>query len=265
MDRLLLLRLRAVGCAAEVRINDIPVLRAPARGALMSLAVNEFLLEGHNQLSLEIDPAPAALDSEMPARIALGASGASVRLLLPRIGRPGNESSARALAALDWAVADGEVVSPPIRQQQNIDLPLKFPRWRWLDMPVVEDPTTVQPVVARFIQNLALALAKGDADALVQAARLRFEELALAYQQPVAELVARWRSRIQLLHAAKALRLLLPTLADVRVQPCAGGRLLECLAPDGEPILRTETAADGTRQAWPVRVAVIDDQCHILR
>ena len=32
MERLLLLRLRSVGCAAEARINDIPVARTPAGG-----------------------------------------------------------------------------------------------------------------------------------------------------------------------------------------------------------------------------------------
>lgn len=265
MDRLLVLRLRNHGCAAEVRINDITVLRAPACGAMRSLAVNEFLFEGQNHLSLEIDPAPSALDGDMPPRVALGPTDASVRLLLPRIGRPGNESQARALAELDWAAAEGDVVAPPIHVRRTIDLPVKFPRWRWLDMPVVDDPASAQPVVARFIQTLALALAKGEADAMVQAARLRFEELAMAYQQPVAELVARWRARIQLLQASKALQVMVPTLADVTLRPCAGGRLLECVAPDGQPILRTEAADDGSRHAWPVRVAVIDGQCHILR
>jgi len=57
----------------------------------------------------------------------------------------------------------------------------------------------------------------------------------------------------------------LPALNDVLLKPCAGGRLLECVGPTGEPALRTEPAADGTRQAWPVRVTVIDGRCLILR
>lgn len=263
MERLLLLRLRSVGCAAEARINDIAVARTPPAGGEVSVPVHEVLLEGGNDLTLVLDP---TLPGAVPAPRLLDAPiAAGLRLLLPRVGHAGSESSARTLAELDHAVAAGEVHQPPCAVQRSVALPLKFPRWRWLDLPVIADPAAAQPVVARFAQGLAIALAKGDADAFVQAARLRFEELALAYQGEVADLVGRWRSRIQLLHATQALKIVLPALADVVLLPCAGGRMVECVSPAGEPILRTEAAADGSTHAWPIRVAVIDGRCHIVR
>lgn len=262
MDRLLLLRLRTQGCAAELRLNDIPLLAA-GPGRTLNLPVNEYLFEGRNRMTLLIEPpAPGALP---PPRLADGDSGASARLLLPRIGRVGSEHSARSLAELDWAAADGEWVEPGTRLDQVLALPVKFPRWRWPDMPAVADPAAVQPLVARFVQGLALSLARGDPEPFVQSARLRFEELAQAYAQPLPELLARWRARIQRLHAAKALRLAVPALADVMLRPCGDGRLLECLAPDGAPLLRSAPADDGSQQAWPLRVAVIDGHCHVLR
>ena len=49
MERLLLLRLRAVNCTAEAWVNGVPVLRA-APGRHASLPVHEYLSEGDNAL-----------------------------------------------------------------------------------------------------------------------------------------------------------------------------------------------------------------------
>ena len=263
MERLLLLRLRSVGCSAEARLNDIPVARTPAGGGAVDLPVHEFMFEGANQLALAIEP---TLPGAQPKpRLSLHTTAATLRLLLPRVDQLGSERSARSLAELDWVLPEGEVYLPQLAASRQVDLPIKFPRWRWLDMPVIDEPAALQPTVAAFVHTLAVALAKGDADVFLQAARLRFEELALAYQQPVAELAARWRSRIQLLHATQALRPVLGAPADLLLRPCARGRLLECLAPGGEPALRTEPAADGSSHAWPIRVAVIEGRCHVVR
>ncbi|HET9646589.1 MAG TPA: hypothetical protein VFP68_25230 [Burkholderiaceae bacterium] len=264
MERLLMLRLQSMGCAAQAWLNDIPMIRTPHAGGALVVPVHEYVLEGDNDIRLVLEPTPLA--AAAPPRIAAADLAANMRLLLPRVGRVGSESSARSLAGLDLAVPEGEVYTPGLQCCQSVVLPVKFPRWRWLDVPVIPDAQSVQPIVAAFVQNLAIALAKGDADAFLQAARLRFEETALAYQQPLSDLAARWRSRVQLLHATKALKLVvLPALNDVQVVPCAGGRLLECIAPDGEPILRTEAAADGSRHAWPIRVAVVEGHCHVMR
>lgn len=259
MERLLLLRLRAVGCAAEARVNDVPVLRLPAGGGNAALPVHEYLTEGDNTLQLVVEPGAAA------PRLAAGPSMAALRLLLPRCGQPGSELSARGLAELDWAAADGEVIQPSPTLQQQLVLPAKLPRWRWFDAPPLDDVPGAQPLVAAFVQQLALSLAQGDPEPFLSAARVRFEDLALAYQQPVAELAARWRSRIEMLAATKALKPVLPALADVQLLPCAGGRLLEPVLADGEPALRTEPAADGTRHVWPIRIAVVEGRCHVVR
>ena len=263
MERLLLLRLRSVGCAAEVRLNDIGVARTPAAGGALALPVHEYLLEGPNEIVLTVGPvAPGATAGPV---VAGATTGASLRLLLPRVGQAGSEATARTLADIDWVVGEGDVYVPPIALVREVVLPVKFPRWRWLDLAPIAEPQAVQPAAAAFVQSLALAFLKGDAEPFLQAARLRFEELAQAYQQPVADLAARWRSRIQLLHATKALKPVLLALADVLVRPCAGGRLLECLAPTGEPALRTEPAADGSSHAWPLRITVVEGRCHIVR
>ena len=263
MERLLLLRLASVGCAAEARLNDFPLGHTPDAGGVLLLPVHEYMLEGANELALVIDP--AAPGARPPPRIAAVDSAAAVQLLLPRVGAVGSAASARTLAAVEWAAAAGSIVERPVTVRRSVAIPVRFPRWRWLDAPPVAEPQAVHGLVAAFVQSLALALVRGDAEAYIAAARVRFEELALAYQKPPAELAARWRSRIQLLHAAKALLPVLAPPAELMLRPCAGGRLLECLSAAGEPALRTEPAPDGSRQAWPMRITVVDGQCHILR
>lgn len=267
MERLLLLSLRSIGCPAELRINDIPVARTPAAGGSVNLPVHEYLLSGANQLTLLLDPPAgvAMVAGAAPPRLAPQALGAQARLLLPRIGHAGSEHSARTLAELSLALPEGELYQPPLAAQRSTELPISFPRWRWLDLPPAGDPQAVQPLVAAFVQGLAVSLAKGDPEPFLQGARLRFEELAVAYQKPVAELTARWRARIQMLYATKALRMVLPALPEVQLRPCAGGRLLECVDATGQPILRTEAAADGSSHAWPVRVGVVEGHCHVMR
>jgi hypothetical protein len=263
MERLLLLRLRSVGCAAEAWLNGVPVLRTPAGGGAVSLPVHEYLLEGDNEVQLVVEPVvpggrrvPRLTDAPMLA---------SLRLLLPRRGQPGSEMSARSLCEIDWAAAAGDLVLPPVTERRLVALPVKLPRWRWLDALPIDDLSAAQPLVAEFVQNIAVSLARGDPEPFLGAARVRFEDLAVAYQQTLAELATRWRSRIEMLHATKALRPVLPALTDVVLRPCAGGRLLECLAPDGQPVLRTEAAADGSSHAWPIRVAVVEGRTHIVR
>ncbi len=263
MERLLMLRLRSLGCAAEARVNDIPVARTPPEGGMLSLPVHEYVFEGANEISLVVGP--VAEGGSAAPRLVDGVVGASLRMLLPRVGQVGSESTARTLAEIDWAAADGDVFAPPVEVQRSVMLPVKFPRWRFVDLPPVVDVSAAQPLIARFVQSLAISLAKGDAEPFAQAARLRFDELGLAYQQQSADLVARWRSRIQLLHATKALKPVLPSLNDVLLRPCAGSRLIECVAPTGEGVLRTEPGPDGASHVWPIRVAIVDGRCHIVR
>ena len=54
MDRLLIMRLHVQGCAAEAWLNDIAVGRVGPRGGDLCLPVHEYLLEGSNEISLEI-------------------------------------------------------------------------------------------------------------------------------------------------------------------------------------------------------------------
>lgn len=264
MDRLMVLRLEVQGTTAEAQFNGVPLLRATPAQPVALLPVHEFTLVGSNLLGLVMGPGPAGGPPPPPEpQLADGRSLASLRLLLPRMDGVADPASARSLAQLDWAPAADTLHETPLPLQQAVDLPASFPRWRWLDAPPVPDAAAVQPLVAAFLLEIAVGLARGNPEPWLLASRLKLEEQAAAYQRPLADDVARLRGHLAQLQA-RGLKMVLPAAAHLRLRPVAGGRLLDCLGSDGGPALRG-TLADGSQVAWPARIAVVDGRCHVLR
>lgn len=267
MERLLVLRLEALGCSAEAVLNGVPLLRVGGTQLLASMPVHEFTLAGSNQIELIINPLPVSAGaSELAGEPGLsdGKLGASLSLLLPRVGAVAHPASARTLASLDWAPALDEVYQSPTRLQTQVDLPITFARWRWLDAPVIAVTDALKEQLAGYLLNIALGLAKGNPEPLIQASRLRLEELAQAYQRNLSDDVQRLRTHLLQLHAVQALKPALPCAAKLLLRPVAGGRLLECLALDGQPLLRSACAGGG-HIMWPLRVSAIAGEFYVLR
>jgi hypothetical protein len=261
MDRLLVLRLEATpGCSAEAVLNGIPVARVGGTQPLASVAVHEYTLAGANELALVVGT-PGAEPEPM---LADGRTGASLRLLLPRVGASAHPQNARTLAQIDWMPAADSVHELPHTERAAVDLPIAFPRWRWLDAPVIAEPQALKKDIAAFLLEIALGLARGNPEPLIQATRLRLEDVAQAYQRNLADEVGRLRVHIQQLHAAQPLKPVLPSAAKLVLRPVAGGRLLECLAADGGPVLRSP-AAGGVQMTWPLRLAAVDGRFYALR
>lgn len=264
MERLLVLRLESIGVTAEAVLNGVPLARSgPAAGAV-TVPIHEYTLAGGNELQLVIQPpAPGGVAAPQPL-LSDGKRGASLRLLLPRVGQIAHPENARTLAHIDWAPPSGDVTEVPFTLRQAVDLPIAFPRWRWFDAPVVAEPGELLGAVATYLQSLALGLARGDPEPLVLAARLRFEELAQAYQRSLADDVGRLRLQVQQWHDKAPLQPTMPKADALMLRPLAGGRLLECLTPDGQPALQSPLAGGG-RIAWPVRLAVIEGRFYVIR
>ena len=264
MDRLLVLRLETHGCVAEAVVNGVPVARAGGQQALLTLAIHEFILQGSNAIELIIHPAAPGLAPANELRHCEGPASASLKLLLPRVGRTADPASARTLAQLDWAAAAGDLYEAPLKIDQAVELPIAFPRWRWLDAPVIVQTATLKSELAAYVLNIAAGLARGDPDPLLRASRLRLEELAHAYQRNASEEVMRLKLHLQQLHAAQALKPVLPLAAKMVLRPIAGGRLIECLNPMGGPLLQSPIAGNA-RAAWPLRIGSIEGRFYVLR
>jgi hypothetical protein len=267
-ERLLVLTLDVAECEAEACLNGMPVARADPGRPRIVLPVHEYTLSGANRLELVVWPAPAIPAGPAPelAReplVATGRACASARLLLPRVGNPAHESSARTLGQLEWAPAAGTSFLPPLTLRQEIQLPVSFPRWRWLDAPAIVDPQALASQARAYLQPLADGLAAGDPEPFLAAVRLRTEEVAAAYQQDPREATARLRQHLVAVHEAGHLRWL--PVDTLVLRPVAGARLLECLSAEGRPALSTEAGDDGRILALPLRMAVVESRFYVLR
>jgi len=268
MDRLLTLKLDAIGCEAEAWLNGVPLARAHAARPRALVPIHEYTLAGANRLELVVFPPPAtAKPEDLPPPLKLKSDGlmsATARILLPRMGNTADESSSRSLAEVLWAPATGESFEPPLSLSQELQLPVSFPRWRWLEAPIVEPTPALQAQAAALVNQLGQEIAAGDFGNFFNATRLRSEELAVAYQRPQEAVTAQLRDRLQALAAARAVWASAEAEALV-LRRLAGGRLLEILAADGQPALRTEPDETGAVHAFPLRVAAVEGRLYVLR
>jgi hypothetical protein len=269
MDRLLTVKLDAIGCEAEALINGVPLARVNAARPRALVPIHEYTLAGMNQLELVVWPHPvAAKPADIPPPIRVKADGhtsASARILLPRLGNNVDEQSSRSIAELVWAPSEGVSFEPPVSLHQDLQLPVSFPRWRWMDAPPSE---AVSPALhaqaAAMLQQFGQEFAAGEFTTFFKATQLRSEELAVAYQRPAEASTAQLRQRLEAISATGTPWLPVDPEGLV-LRRLAGGRLLECLTPDGEPALRTEPDEHGRVHAFPLRLAAVEGRLYVLR
>ena len=263
MERLMVVRLVAQGCTAEAWFNGLPVARVTPAAPEAVVPAHEAALSGPNRLELVVGPDDAA--APPPPAPAAASMAAQLQLLLPRIGGAVDETQARSLAQIDWACAAGETVSLPLRQVREADLPIRFPRWRWLDAPVLQPSPALQRQAHAFVSGLARDLARGQTESFMTATRLRTEELALAYQRSPDSEAGRLREWLEQMYAAARLVWQPVAAEELQLRPLAGGRLLECLGPEGQAALTTVPDKTGSTLALPLRVSVVEGRFYVLR
>lgn len=272
MDRLMCLHVQTSGEAVEALVNGVPVLSLAAGAGSQSVTVHEYLQNGSNRISLHIAPPPvaqavAAPDAPAQPRLASRPAHARARLVLLRQGKSLADEAVRVLAEVNWAVEEGASFEAPTALHQDLELPVAFPRWRWLDAPVLNPGPQDRQAVLATLQRIAFDLSRGNPDSLLAACRLRLEEVDQAYQRPAGHGAAALREQVQELWKAGVLATLQPPTAETLLpRLVAGGRLLECLNPLGAPALSTQN--DDVKPgniAWPLRLTLIEGKVYVLR
>lgn len=266
------LHVQTSGEPVEVHVNGVPVLALPAGPGSQSVTVHEYLQNGGNRISLVVAPPPIAQAVALPdapaqPRMASRPAQARARLVLLRQGKSLADEAVRVLAEVGWAVEEGASFDAPTVRHQDLELPVGFPRWRWLDAPVLNPGPQDRSLVLAALQRIAFDLSRGNPDTLLAACRLRLEELDHAYQRLAGHGAAALREQVQQQWQAGALATLQPPAAEtLLLRLVAGGRLLECLNPLGAPVLSThnDDAALGNI-AWPLRLTLIEGKVYVLR
>lgn len=265
MERLMVMRLTALGCHAEAWLNGLPVARVGPNDPAVTLPVHELAQSGLNRLELVVEPdaLPPALGAE-PA-VAAHDRAARMALLLPRVGALIDEQNVRSLGAAEWGRPAGQPAALPAREVHEVELPVRFPRWRWLDAPVLTVTPALRKQALDFVLGLAGDLARGQTEGFLAAARLRTEELALAYQRSPQDETARLRTALEAAHAAGRLVWQPVKPETFALVPLAGSRLLDCRGEAGAPALQTLPDREGQVLSLPLRLSFVEGRFYVLR
>jgi hypothetical protein len=119
--------------------------------------------------------------------------------------------------------------------------------------------------IADFLATLHESVAAGDPEPFIDAGAVRLEEVEKAFDLKPGSKAEHVR-KVTLRDAALpwwGLQPLDPGQFDLRL--CAGGRLVECIDRDFQPLLKENPDDDGGVRLYDMLLAKIDDQWQIVR
>lgn len=269
MERLMMLRLEARGTPVEAHLNGLCVARLGSAGGVLTLPVHEYTVSGKNRMAFVAGLLPGGQTAGAPKpRISRGDVAVSMKLALCHQGQSPEDANARVLSQLTWVPGRNETHNWPFTFTQDVDLPVTFPRWRWLDSPPTQVDAALELQVLTLLQALAIDFQRGDAEAFLTLSRLRTEELALAYQRTPQACAQAIRDHLQQQFEAGTLGTVLPPEpGSFQLRLLAQGRLIEPIMPDGSPVLRTmpEKTSKELQTRWPLRLAHVEGKLYVLR
>lgn len=259
------------GCDAELWLNDIPVIRrGPKHGLYAGVPVNQFVCDGPNVLTAIIrpgsKPSGAATggddgkswhtpeDEKVWAKLSAYEHGAVV-------GGPG----AQHLIEIAWPPEPKAPAEHPLLVSGSADLGEVRGKWAFEDAPVLVLDDATKKEVAAYLMEIQKLLDEGDCEAFLKKQRIRLDEGARAYDARP----AKKKNEIRRLMADEFGQDgygFLPIdegIFDLRL--VAGGRMIECVGSDWEPLVRQKPDAEGNLGFWDMMLAKIDGEWQIVR
>ena len=257
------------GCNAEVYLNGIPLaLLLSSRIRSVSAPVLQYLVAGDNHVMLAVNPgATPGTAMKGPDWTAPSEARASVRLVSYPIGAFSGDPGGVEHLARFWT-GDG-LEGDTRRVEGTVDWPSsQWPcpagPWTW-ESAAVLDLETARKLVEDFIARVHRALEARDAGFMLQLSDIHLLELAAAYSLNLAQERQTGMDVFaeEFARPDWAMEPLDPGSYDLRL--CAGGRLVECVRADREPILRAVPDAEGDFYFFTMLVGAVNGQLRVLR
>lgn len=237
------LNIIAEGCTAEVRLNDAPMFTLlredPARARP---TISEWVIAGENWLSVQL----VELEADTRLRVVLCQA---------KLGDIAGVAPEVELAVIEW----------PDPSQAGAELPLllnaafmaahPWGRWSWQDAPPFAVDARSTAAVIDYVQALHATLAGGSVDALIAHSRVKFDEVAPAYELTPADAQLRIQQAWQGLTSSSEWEFAEWNVDDLDLRLHCGGRLVEPVTLAGEPILRQARPIDGESWSLPIFIA----------
>lgn len=265
------------GCVAEVFLNGWPIERLTPDGLpRVSRPVNHFLVDGKNRIAVVVEPGPIPSRYLEPREVAReelrGLREVHVTLKDHAPGSLPSEQPGTPLMELRWSSVDAPPAGLPHLLTADADLGRRHGSWSWQFAPELALDAALEQEVRELLTGFHRGLAARDPEPYLSRAALRFQEAARAFGDPaevarevfVEDLADDSASESWDSAGGWALEPLDPATEDLRL--VAGSRVVECVARDWQPILRSVRGSGPlTRVHYGVFLARVDGELQVVR
>ena len=228
-------------CGAEVRLNDIPVVRCGTGGISARCCVNMWVIPGRNVLTLKQIP-PQDLNSE-------SAANASVTLK-KSVNNDPDRSVVLVARNLDFAEAFFDCNSS--------ELPA---RPAWLDLHELTSPDIT--AIRDFVRELHEAVQVGDCEKILKYVEPSLKAGAVAFGFDPQVHQERYRELITSLFQDVNFQVSPLAESEFDFRLCGDGRMLSIVQSDGSDVIRSATDESG-EWSLPMFIGMIDGKPFVV-
>ncbi len=273
MNKIIHAAMTVAGIDARFLVNDIAVANLRHRRSTFSaLPIHEFLVEGENTLQIVRTDAPKEAESEPGDELF-----ASLTLAGFAVGEqpgvdPGDRLSTLRLsiatpAAPTAPTAPGAPVAPVgASVQGKFALPSWPHPWSWAALPAFDwSGAKAVALVAQYLRAFADKFQQGDSAWLLAELQQKMGDYCRAYGIDYTGEAAEFSARMGRRMADPSFKTIPFADADLALQACAQGRLVECTVKTGEPAMRWHDARVGDRGTMVLRLGYADRRLRVFR
>ena len=274
----------ANNCQVEFYVNDIPIsLRGGHKGHFYGGPVNQYLINGQNEIAMVVSPGPTPSLAEAGKggrKSPVGPAGNAVAVFAryPRgsiLGGPDGTEIAR----IEWPPPEEEERDEsveeqeeegqndlfPLRVSRKFDLKKMYGTWEWQRASSLTLGPAMGDEIFKFLSDLRETLEAGDPEPFIKLSAVRLTEVARAYEKSPSETasVIRYGLPKDAAQSWWGMEPIDTKQFDLRL--CAGDRMVECIAKDWEPILREAEDDEGGRGYYNMMLSKIGGEWFIVR
>lgn len=261
MDKTLLLRASVKGQDALLSLNGM-VLARLHDGRELLLPIHEYVQSGENRIQVTV--LPGVSKNPDHALITQDCS-ATVWVELQKDRGPDVLVQPHVLFELNVSFQRGQRLRKNRLLDSTVDLPVSFPRWRYLDVLPSTHSANDVVLIEDFLLNLLAQIKAGKTTALLPFFTIRNRELAAAYGLDPQHVHGDFAAHLN--HLCVHAELLESTLDPQcwQVQCVRQSPVHALLGKNLEPLLQWKCSLSGASLQLPMHVAVLGGEVFVLR
>lgn len=238
------------GCDAAVYLNRAPIVASshlePRRA---TPTVNEWLLQGSNELAIAVLGAPGDVRVGARVRLCRGQAG--------DVAEPDRD----ALLEVSWSPTDAVF---PARARAEIDLQHPWGTWQWTNAPTLHDDAATRAEVIAEVRLIHGPLSQGNPRGLLSASEVKLDEVGRCYGIDLAAARARFRSVWSEIFAQPGFAVASLEPDTMVLRRFCDDRLVSPMTASGTPVIR-QTTSDGAGWSMPLLFARVDGSLVVVR